>query len=398
MATPTLHTDIAIIGGGIAGLWTLNQLRNQGYSAVLFEQGALGSDQTIGSQGMIHGGVKYALAGAWSGGSEAIAAMPGQWRGCLAGRGKVDLRGCSVLSEDFYLWSHAKLQSRFSSFLASKVLRGRVQKLQSSEYPATLQSADFKGQAYRLVDLVLDVPSLLRTLADNHRDAIYSIDWRQSALGREDGRAILSLPHCTVVPQQLILTAGSGNEALIKNLGGSGPAMQRRPLQQVLVKHQYPEAFFGHCMGGSPSPRLTISSHRTGAGDPVWYLGGELATDHVDDDPLQLINRARAELHKLLPWVDLGKTEWRTLRLDRAEPRQSKLLRPDRAFVDKVLGLDNVLVAWPTKLTLAPDLADSIEIRLAADNIRPQHQPDLTTLQTLGRPPVASPYWDTLFQ
>ncbi|MFT6287517.1 MAG: glycerol-3-phosphate dehydrogenase, partial [Alcanivorax sp.] len=29
-----LHIDIAIIGGGIAGLWALNQLRNKGYSAV----------------------------------------------------------------------------------------------------------------------------------------------------------------------------------------------------------------------------------------------------------------------------------------------------------------------------------------------------------------------------
>ena len=76
MGTHTLHTDIAIIGGGIAGLWTLNQLRNRGYSAILFEHNALGSDQTIGSQGMIHGGVKYALAGALSNSSETIAAMP----------------------------------------------------------------------------------------------------------------------------------------------------------------------------------------------------------------------------------------------------------------------------------------------------------------------------------
>lgn len=96
-----LHTDIAIIGGGIAGLWCLNQLRGQGYSAILFEQEALGSHQTIGSQGMIHGGVKYALAGAWSGSSETISAMPAAWRQGLAGKGKVDLSGCRVLSEDF---------------------------------------------------------------------------------------------------------------------------------------------------------------------------------------------------------------------------------------------------------------------------------------------------------
>ena len=60
MVTPVLQTDIAIIGGGVAGLWALNLLRQRGYSTVLFEQDALGSDQTIGSQGIIHGGIKYA--------------------------------------------------------------------------------------------------------------------------------------------------------------------------------------------------------------------------------------------------------------------------------------------------------------------------------------------------
>jgi glycerol-3-phosphate dehydrogenase len=177
MGSPVLHTDIAIIGGGIAGLWTLNQLRNQGFNAVLFEQESLGSYQTVGSQGMIHGGIKYALSGAWSGSSEAISAMPAMWRSCLQGDGKVDLRGCQILSEDFYLWSHAGLTSRVSSFFASKMLRGRVDKLSAADYPAPLKSPQFKGQAYRLVDLVLDVPSLVEALAQTHRESIYSIDW-----------------------------------------------------------------------------------------------------------------------------------------------------------------------------------------------------------------------------
>ncbi|MEZ5480827.1 MAG: FAD-dependent oxidoreductase [Porticoccaceae bacterium] len=56
----TINVDIAIIGGGIAGLWLLNRLVSAGYNAILFEQSALsGSDQTVASQGMIHGGIKY---------------------------------------------------------------------------------------------------------------------------------------------------------------------------------------------------------------------------------------------------------------------------------------------------------------------------------------------------
>ncbi|HNE27160.1 MAG TPA: FAD-dependent oxidoreductase, partial [Pseudomonadales bacterium] len=98
----TLQVDIAIIGGGIAGLWLLACARRAGYNAVLFERAALGSGQTVASQGMIHGGVKYTLSGALSGASEAIADMPAHWRRCIKGEGDVDLRGTRILSEHFY--------------------------------------------------------------------------------------------------------------------------------------------------------------------------------------------------------------------------------------------------------------------------------------------------------
>ncbi len=398
MTAPVLTPDIAIIGGGIAGLWTLNQLRNRGYQAVLFENKALGSYQTIGSQGMIHGGIKYALSGAWSGSSEAISAMPGAWRGCLEGQGKVDLQGCKILSEDFYLWSHANLTSRVSSFFASKMLRGRVEKLNPGNFPAPLNSPQFKGQAYRLVDLVLDVPSLVETLAKSHAEAIFRIDWDQSELVNDSGQAIVRTPYAELRPRQLILAAGTGNEGLVQALGGSEPAMQRRPLQQVIVKHEYPEPFYSHCTGGSSNPRLTISSHRTSAGEPVWYLGGDLATEGADADPQLLIDKARNELAELLPWIDFGHCQWRTIRLDRGEPKQSALLRPDSAFVGPVDSVDNALVAWPTKLSLSPHLGDEIELALGQREIAPGGPCDLSALQGLGTPDQAPVYWDSLFQ
>ena len=397
MNEPVIDIDIVLIGGGIAGLWTLNQLRNRGYSAVLFEREALGSYQTMGSQGMIHGGVKYALGGALSGGSEAIAAMPDTWRRCLSGQGDVDLRGAQVLSEDFYLWSSSGLQSRLTSFFASKMLRGRVEKLGHANYPAAFRDPAFRGRVYRLVDLVLDVPSVVKILAQRQREAIFRIDWQRSSLRVEGRQAQLQVPGCTLVPTRLLLTAGTGNEDLISQLGASEPAMQRRPLQQVVVRHQYPEPLYAHCMGANPSPRLTISSHRNRAGDPIWYLGGELADAGVDQSPEALIDTARGELAELLPWIDFGHCDWRTVRFDRAEPRQSSLLRPDRAFVGQLDSVDNALAAWPTKLTLSPDLADEIGRSLEADGITPRHRPDLACLTQLGRPEVAETCWDSLF-
>ena len=61
-------------------------------------------------------------------------------------------------------------------------------------------------------------------------------------------------------------------------------------------------------------------------------------------------------------------------------------------------GLDNVLVGWPGKLTLAPRLGDVLLDSLRQRNIQPRHEPDLSCLQTPPRPGVAAPCWDTLFR
>ena len=45
----------------------------------LLETGTIGGGQTIGAQGIIHGGIKYALTGQASRASEAISRMPEIW-------------------------------------------------------------------------------------------------------------------------------------------------------------------------------------------------------------------------------------------------------------------------------------------------------------------------------
>jgi len=397
MAGSRLHTDIAIIGGGIAGLWALELLRARGYGALLFEREALGSGQTIGAQGMLHGGLKYALGGVWSGGSETIAAMPGRWQASLAGTATPDLRGVRVLSDGLWLWSDAGLPSRLAALLAGRILRGRVERVAPADFPPPLASDRFRGAVLHVDDPVLDIPSLLETLAQGQRDALLRIDWREARLRRDGGSAVLDLPGCTVVPRRLLLCAGAGNEALLVDLGAPGPAMQRRPLQQVIFRHRYAEPFYGHCLGAGSTPRLTVSSHRDRSGRPVWYLGGDLATAGADEEPCRLIERAQAELAALFPWLDFGPGDWRTVRLERAEPRQRGGRRPDRPFLEAVPGLDNTLVAWPTKLTLAPALGDALLATLAAAGIAPRERPDPAALATLTRPRVAPCYWDTLF-
>ncbi len=409
----TVHTDIVIIGGGIAGLWLLNRLRNEGYNALLFEHKALGSDQTVASQGMIHGGIKYTLSGALSGASEAIASMPEHWRRCLRGEGDVDLRGGAILSDHFYLWSTSNAAARLTTFLASKATRGRADKVSRKDLPPILQNPQFKGSVYKLVDMVLDVPGILRLLADQVSEYIYQIDWQRTHIDThpDTGASILKIDiggeTLDIESQALVFSAGQGNEKLLHMAGATAPTMQRRPLQQVLVKHQHPHSFYGHCLGTDTTPRLTISSHPCTDGSQVWYLGGSLAEQGAGIEPTVLIDRARAELKTLLPWIDLNSAQWATLNIDRAEPKQRNFARPDQAYASWAEGCKNVIAAWPTKLTLTPNLSSEIIKLLKQRGIDPKYRapeyrapkhrtPPAITLP-LPKPGIAPSPWELAF-
>lgn len=353
---------------------------------------------------MIHGGIKYTLSGALSGASEAIAAMPDHWRRCLRGAGDVDLRGASILSDHFYLWSASSAAAKMTTFFASKATRGRVDRVVKNELPALLQNPGFRGVVYKLVDMVLDIPEILELLARQARDSIYGIDWQRSRLDCTAGDKTPALVMDTdaggirLNSRALIFSAGQGNEQLLQSVGASAPAMQRRPLQQVMVRHRYPHRFYGHCLATESTPRLTISSHPCDDGSQVWYLGGNLAEKGADMAAGALIDKARSELNALLPWVDLGDAQWATLPVNRAEPRQRNFARPDQAYADWAKGCNNVIAAWPTKLTLAPNLGNTVIELLQGRGILPDPEADkpAPTLP-LGRPAIAPTPWQSAF-
>ena len=385
-----LSTDVLIIGAGVAGLWLNARLRDQGFSTVLVESASLGGGQSVKSQGIIHGGAKYALHGALTGASEAIADMPRRGREALAGNGELDLRGVRLLSEAHYLWSPGTLAGNLTSFFASKAVRGRVDQVKGDQLPPALQDPRFKGKVYRLAELVVDVPSLIARLAELAGDSLLAgqqiepLQENEELVGlRVDGREIRA--------QRIVFSAGAGNAQLLETLGLSQPAMQTRPLHMVLVKGPSLKPLYAHCLGGGPKPRITITTHPAADGHWVWYLGGDIAeAEGVAREPAAQIAAAQQELGKLLPWVDLSQAQWATLRVERAEPAQSGLVRPDNAFL---ADQGRLLVGWPTKLALAPDFADRVLTAFKQDGIVPSTtQP----LPALPRPPLAQTAWEQL--
>lgn len=387
---PALSTDVLIVGGGIAGLWLNARLRQAGYATLLVESASLGGGQSVKSQGIIHGGAKYALHGALTGASEAIADMPRRWREALAGSGELDLSGVRRLSDAHYLWSPGTLAGKLTSFFASKAVRARVEPVKGEALPAALQDPAFRGSVYRLDELVLDVPGLIERLAELAGPGLLAA--REIAPLREAGELVgLCVDGREIRAQRIVLCAGAGNAELLAALGLSQPAMQRRPLHMVMVKAPTLRPLYAHCLGGGPKPRLTVTSHPAADGQWVWYLGGDLAeAEGVARDEAQQIATARRELNELLPWIDLSAARWATLRVDRAEPAQSALARPDNAFLAEQ---GRLLVGWPTKLALAPDLTDRIFASLERDGVRPAAHPPLPALP---RPPLARPAWEEL--
>ncbi|WP_024698006.1 NAD(P)/FAD-dependent oxidoreductase [Pseudomonas avellanae] len=385
-----ISTDVLIVGAGVAGLWLNARLRRQGFSTVLVESASLGGGQSLKSQGIIHGGAKYALHGALSGASEAIADMPRRWREALDGKGELDLSGVRLLSEAHYLWSPGTIAGNLTSFFASKAVRGRVDQVKGEQLPPALQNPKFKGKVYRLAELVVDVPSLIKRLAELAEDSLLA-GQKIEPLYQADELIGLRVNGRDIHAQRIVLSAGGGNADLLNALGVSQPQMQRRPLHMVLVKGPTLKPLFAHCLGGGPKPRITVTTHPAADGQCVWYLGGDLAeADGVAREPDAQIAVARKELEALLPWVDLSQAQWATLRVDRAEPAQSGLVRPDNAFLDSQRRL---MVGWPTKLALAPDFADRVLSHLSKDGIHPTPQ---APLLDVPRPPLAIPVWDEL--
>ncbi len=394
MSKKTIHVDVVIFGGGVAGLWTLNRLKKLGYHAILLETNALGSGQTICAQGIIHGGLKYALTGLLSDASVAIESMPERWKAALAGTGELDLQATTLLSDHQLLCSTGTITSNMSNFFASKLLKSRIQKLKKSELPTLLQHDQFRGKAYRLNEMIIEPYSLLQALSEPVKSSLFKITSSQYHLQRNpaDPENILYIElkqpegPVRITAQRYLFTAGTGNEQL-----STQQPMQRRPLHMVMMKSENAYPLFAHWMGNGTTPRLTITTHTAQDGKTIWYLGGQLAEAGVNQNPTQQMKLAKQEIMTLFPWLDLSSTQWASFSIDRAEPLQPNKKRPDTVFI-KDTG--NQMVAWPTKLAFAPLLSDKIIERMEKQNIQPTHKMNTLEMLKLTTPEVALPKWE----
>lgn len=404
MNDPALHLDALIIGGGIAGLWTLHELRARGRLALLVEPFSMGQGQTIWSQGIIHGGLKYTLGGLMNASAEALREMPAIWRECLTGRRSPSIPADGLRAECCYLWRTKSLSSQAGMIGARMGLRVAPVPLSASERPPILR--DCPGTVARLDEQVIDPAVAVQALSEQCPGLVRRVD---PARGLEIGalvsgelRTVTLRPPgagraLTVQPDRLVFTAGAGNGFLREQVGLGSQAMQIRPLHMTLLRDASPDGdrvpeLNGHCVDGART-RVTITSAMTAAGRRVWQIGGEMAERGVSHPPEEVVAMVRNELRAVLPGFDSSGCEWTTYRADRAEAVTGAARRPDDCTV-RVEG--DVITAWPTKLALAPRMAGMVAdvvcrnpepVTASADEL-------LERLDTWPVPSVGAPAWE----
>ena len=298
-----MELDVLIFGGGATGLWLLDRLSRRGDRVLLLEARRLGAGQTVASQGIIHGGLKYTLQGLLTPAAREIRGMPDVWRQSLAGLGAPDLQNTRVRADCCHLWRSDSLRSRLGMLGARVGLHVAPQPVSPAECPAVL--AGCPEPVARIEEQVISPASFIADLAQQHRPRILAIDAAAGleCLTGQPGVAVrVRVAHPStgqrleISPRHIVLAAGGGNGALRRRLGLPADQMQKRPLHMVLVRGRLP-VLNGHCVDGART-RVTITTDCDASGRTVWQIGGQLAEEGVSFDEQSLVRRAAAELRE----------------------------------------------------------------------------------------------------
>lgn len=314
MTRRTLSVDVAIVGGGISGLWIANLLVGRALSVVICEPRGVGGVQTLASQGIVHSGAKYALDGT-APPTGTLQKMPDRWRACLRGTGEIDLCGVGVLAEKI--------------------------------------DVHVGDDTFEVTDFVLDIPSLVRRLAHpvTHRIVTTSVS-PASLVGDGSGVERIELDTCTINARVYVLAAGTGNTTLAQQAGFHPASVRQRPLRQTIVRRRRGARVYAHWMPSrrEAEPTLTVTSHGSSLS-----IGGTVADAGASRDEAAQIALVKDLLRQALPVVNVEDAAFETFVAVRAEPASSAIRDLPDAYVERY---GNCLLCLPVKLSLAPRLGD----------------------------------------
>lgn len=352
----TVQYDVAVFGGGVAGLWIAHQLTHHGYSVAVLEKNALGAGQTIASQGILHGGAKYLRDAQGLQGARSLGHLPERWVAHIEKAELPALDGVKLLAPyQHFIFNGWLCRVAVGGVIQYKLTKA-VSPVPKKLWPSGLQDVSSCVSLLRLHEPIIDAGTLMETFKAKlgprlgHYTELLerkaNADSEEMTVLSADGRKI------QITARLVFFCSGAGNEAFGEGVLPQKP--RRRPLQQIMIKGA-PFPLYGHWMGFNEKPRATITSHQLPTGEWVWYLGGQVAEDSVGLDPAAAIQLAVPRMKELFPRLDFSKTQWATWKVDRAEPQSEGGAVNLSSRIERV---GRRLFCWPQKLVLGPKLAD----------------------------------------
>jgi hypothetical protein len=260
------------------------------------------------------------------------------------------------------------------------LLATRPQRVPEPAWPEALRGSALA--VYSLDEPVLSTGSFLESIAAPHRKRIFLYD--ASALRFSKGE--VRICEAVLRPRAIVFAAGEGNADLLLKAGVHGDLMQRRPLGMVLLRGNLPP-LFGHCIVGGKT-YLTITT----AAEGIWQVGGEIAERLAQEESSDLARRQGMRvIRRWLPGLNFSRVEIAVYRAVRAEARTVDQRRPSGVHMGCVAP--RIVVAWPTKLALAPALANEVLTAVTLDLKEPAGY-DEEELPTWPAPEVARYPWE----
>jgi hypothetical protein len=405
-----IKLNTIIFGGGIAGLWTLNLLKARGYTNIaLLETNTLGHKQTGLSQGIIHGGIKYALANKITDSTTAIQDMPRIWNSYLNQNGEFKLelkqdhnKGQSLILNKYqYLYTPKSLASGFKKFLYQKMLTSSCDVLEQKDYPDFLSSKKFKNTLCKLNEIILDIPNLIQALYNNVLSNCFNYqDITEHNYSKKSNTHNIKIKDrnnqiISIEAKNLILCAGENNKQILDKLNlENPPKMQIRPLHMVWVKDKNLPKLYMHCMQKTDKPLITISSHPN-KNNNTWYLGGDIAETGCELSKDAQIKRAQDILSDLFPdlFTKLNledNSKWGSIHINRAEGLQPNNKRPAGPVINQ--SENNIITIWPTKLTFAPMISDKIIAQIVNNLTKDKENKSLKNILEPAK--IYQPIWE----
>jgi glycine/D-amino acid oxidase-like deaminating enzyme len=360
------NVDVLIIGGGIQGLWLLNDLLQSGHSAFLITNADLGSGQSLHSHGYIHHGYQYGnkvpLAKRLKGVAEFWNKFTSHHR--LSRPSARPVFGFIGGAEDNLLRWWAKAQLPMYACDLPTVLRGGViNKVYNTDEIWFDGEAIIKNLGEAVADLVgygevLDIEGdqTQRTVHARIKDAIVSFSAKVLVLAAGAGNLALLEKAATTDP----IVAGE-----LRQYGVEGPQRLRRS-QMLVLKGAGLPVFAGHF-----HDFLSNIVSRADGPSSAWLVSHRIDNETNDkslsDPPIdkERLRGTISALRAITPAIFDLKLLWGVYTGIKCEGRieAANNEMPHEEIIN-TFDTRNLIAVWPTKLTLAPQASHSILLKI----------------------------------